>query len=66
MSCLGFIGILAIVIVVIFLAPLIELWIWNGVFIPKFNAPELTFWDMFFINAFISLINPVSNYVRRN
>ena len=66
LSCLGFIGIFTIALLMGFLCPLVELWIWNEVFIPKFNAPELTFWDMFSINLFVSLINPVSNYVRRN
>ena len=64
-SCLGAVGIFALALLAVFLCPLIELWIWQGVFIPKFNAPELTFWDMFFIHTFVSLINPVSNYVRR-
>ena len=65
-SCLTVLAIFTMALLMGILCPLMELWIWNEVFIPKFNAPELTFWDMFLINLFVSLINPVSNYVRRN
>ena len=42
------IALLAVILVIalIFLTPLLELWLWGMVMIPVFGAPALTYWQM--------------------
>ncbi len=63
-SCLGWVILLIVLLALgIFLGPAIELWIWDTVFIPVFNAPVLDYWQMFAINLFVHLIIPTSTNI---
>ena len=56
---------LALLAFAIFLGPAIELWLWNDLFVELFNAPILTYWQMFGINLFVHLIIPTSTYTSK-
>lgn len=53
----GVIAILAVLIAIglMFLVPAIELWLWGVVMIPVFNAPALTYWQMFALSWLLGL-----------
>ena len=64
-GCAAVVIALAVLIFAIFLGPAIELWIWNDLFVELFNAPILTYWQMFGINLFVQLIIPTSTYTSK-
>lgn len=64
-GCIAVVIALAILIFAIFLGPAIELWIWNDLFVEIFNAPILTYWQMFGINLFMHMIIPTSTYTSK-
>ena len=45
-----------VAVIGLFLSPAIEMWLWNGIVAPYFNAPEIPFWVMFAINWICSLL----------
>ena len=45
-----------LVIALIFLTPLLELWLWGIVMVPIFGAPVLTYWQMFALNLLCGLL----------
>ena len=44
------------IVAVLFLIPLLELWLWGIVMIPVFGAPALTYWQMFALNWLCGLL----------
>ena len=44
------------IVAVLFLIPLLELWLWGIVMIPVFGAPALTYWQMFALNLLCGLL----------
>lgn len=52
---LGFIGLMAILL---FGGAWIALWLWNVIAIPVFNAPALTFWQMYGLMWLLRLLFP--------
>ena len=42
-------GLIAALLATIILAPLIMLWVWNGVVVNVFNAPSLLWWQAFLL-----------------
>ena len=52
------IALLAVILLVVmcFLIPWLELWLWGMVMIPVFGAPALTYWQMFALNWLCGLL----------
>ena len=44
------------IVAMLFLIPLLELWLWGIVMIPVFGAPILTYWQMFALNLLCGLL----------
>ena len=44
------------IVAVLFLTPLLELWLQGIVMIPVFGAPALTYWQMFALNWLCGLL----------
>ena len=44
------------IVAMLFLIPLLELWLWGMVMIPVFGAPVLTYWQMFALNWLCGLL----------
>ena len=44
------------IVAMLFLIPWLELWLWSIVMIPVFEAPALTYWQMFALNWLCGLL----------
>ena len=44
------------IVAMLFLIPLLELWLWGIVMVPIFGAPALTYWQMFALNWLCGLL----------
>ena len=55
-GCLIALFTVILLVVMLFFAPLLELWLWGIVMIPVFGAPALTYWQMFALNRLCGLL----------
>ena len=55
-GCLIALFTVILLVVMLFFAPLLELWLWGIVMVPVFGAPVLTYWQMFALNWLCSLL----------
>ena len=44
------------IVAMLFLIPLLELWLWGIVMVSVFEAPILTYWQMFALNLLCGLL----------
>lgn len=44
------------IVAMLFLIPLLELWLWGIVMVSVFGAPILTYWQMFALNLLCGLL----------
>lgn len=55
-GCLLVIVLIIVLALMLFLVPAIEIWLWGLVMVPVFNAPVLTYWQMFALNWLCGLL----------
>lgn len=55
-GCLTVLLAVIFIVAMLFLIPLLELWLWGIVMVPVFGAPALTYWQMFALNWLCGLL----------
>lgn len=65
-GCLAIIGLIILILAIIFVEPLIAMWLWNTIMVPVFAAPALGYWQTFGLSVLIHLLFPGKINIRRD
>lgn len=57
-GCLAIIGLIILIFAIIFVEPLVAMWLWNAIMVPVFTAPVLGYWQTFGLSVLIHLLFP--------